>query len=504
MTVADVVRLTRVSWRLIAICMALGLALGYAWNATRPELYSSSTTGYVVAGQASTVGDALSGRTLAEQRAQAWVPFVGSRQVAAKVAEETGGVAGSYSGSVLPGTGLFTITAVAESPEDAQALAQAAMNATAQEVDLLERGGDPNGPQPAVSLRPVDDATLPSAPFSPDLKRNLALGLGAGLLVGYVLAILRKVLDRRIRHSPDVESLSGSSVLAVVPQDSTLRKQRNGMTKGMGSAAEAFRLLRTNLRFVDVDNPPRSVVVTSANPGEGKSTVSSNLARVLAASGMPTVLVDADLRKPVIAKIWKVDSEIGLTQALAKDIPVADVVQPTKEDNLFILPAGRIPPNPSELLGSQRMKAVLEELEEDYFVILDAPPVLPVTDAALLTATVGGAIIVVRTGKTYKEQLLLASKIMKQVDARIYGVVMNLAKVKEMGAVVYGYGYGGYRSKKYGKAYGDLPGSGLSSSTDEPLDAASTPDAPAEVAGEGPGAATRRSERRKRGWRKRQ
>jgi capsular exopolysaccharide synthesis family protein len=224
------------------------------------------------------------------------------------------------------------------------------------------------------------------------------------------------------------------------------------VSEDLGDAAEAFRHLRTNLRFVDVDKPPRSIVVTSANPNEGKSTVSANLARMTAAAGQPTVLIDADLRKPSIASTFDLDPTVGLTQVLAGDVALGDVLQDTRTPNLQIITAGRLPPTPSELLGSQRMHSLLEQLTEEVLVIVDAPPLLPVTDAGLLAATSDGALLVVAVGRTRVEQVELSIKIFNQVGGRLYGAVLNMAPSRGLGAVVYGYGNGSFET-----GYGEAP-----------------------------------------------
>ena len=217
-----------------------------------------------------------------------------------------------------------------------------------------------------------------------------------------------------------------------------------GVRGDLGRAAEAFRQLRTNLRFVDVDNEPRRIVVTSALAGEGKSTVSSNIARLVAQAGTPVLLIDADLRRPMIATTFDIDGAVGLTQALAGDVEVRDVIVESGMANLSLLPAGRIPPNPSELLGSLRMKQFIDDLAADYLVILDAPPLLPVTDAGLLSAFCDGALLVQAAGKTQIEQSQQCRRILDQVGSRLLGVVLNKAPVKGAAAIAYGGGYGTY------------------------------------------------------------
>lgn len=369
--------------------------------------------------------------------------------------EDAAADAGARIVPAVAGTGARVVPAVAGAPQAAVGQAgagQAGQAAPAAPATAAPTDETYNSQTRLVALEP---AQLPGAPFSPDTTKLAGMGGAGGLALGLAVAFLRRALDNKIRHNSDIEDILQSSVLAVVPRSTDLSAKGRRNVDGLGQAAEAIRLLRTNLRFVDVDNPPRAIVMTSANPGEGKSTISAVLAQMLAASGQRTILVDTDLRKPVVHRIFDIDGSVGLTQVLAGDVPVSDVAQFVKgHPHLRVIPAGRIPPNPSELLGSQRMKALLDRLSQEAVVLLDAPPLLPVTDAALLSALADGAILTFEVGGTYKEQARLTGKILGQVDARLLGVVLNRASRRSMGSVYYGYGYGSYGHHYY---YGERP-----------------------------------------------
>ncbi len=185
-----------------------------------------------------------------------------------------------------------------------------------------------------------------------------------------------------------------------------------------------MRELRTNLQFIDVDNPPRVIVVTSSVPGDGKSTVSVNLASSLAAAGQWAILIDCDLRRPVIADIFGMSHDVGLTDVLAGSGRAAGCgASPLRDIPLAVVGAGRIPPNPSELLGSQRMRDFLAEISKSAIVILDSPPVLPVTDAAVLAANADGVLVVVSSGKTTFDMLQRAIDNITRTTGRVLGVV---------------------------------------------------------------------------------
>lgn len=210
-------------------------------------------------------------------------------------------------------------------------------------------------------------------------------------------------------------------------------------------AAEAFRTLRTNIQFSTFDDTLKTIVITSTMPSEGKSTIISNLAFTMAQSGKKVLLIDCDLRKPTVHKKMGVSNEDGLTSMLTGNKKFEECVATTKQNNLFILPSGPVPPNPSELLGSKKMRALIKEMEAVFdLILLDAPPVIVVTDAQVLSRISSGVIIVASYGQTEKAALIKAKDLLNKVDAKILGVVIN--KIPEKSE---GYHYGKYYSGYY-------------------------------------------------------
>ena len=450
MTFADFVRLSRAYvWVLIG-CTILGALLMIAKTTREPVLYSATSSGLVRVGNAATTGEEQSNSQLAEDKANLYAFLVSKTPVAQEVIDELGldvppaAIAGRFSASVDANVNSLTISAIGTTPEEARDLANAVVDA----VVVVAAKVDGNG---LTKIIPLEEAQLPEAPFTPDYENAAMKGAIGGLGIAYAFLIARRLIDRRVRSAKHVEEATGAAVLGVIPKEEVLGRTHRGVRGDLGRAAEAFRQLRTNLRFVDVDNEPRKIVVTSALPGEGKSTVSSNIARLVAQAGTPVLLIDADLRRPMIATTFEIDGAVGLTQALAGDVEVTDVIVDSGMANLSLLPAGRIPPNPSELLGSLRMKQMIDELSEEFLVILDAPPLLPVTDAGLLSAFCDGALLVQASGKTQIEQSQHCRRILDQVGSRLLGVVLNKAPVKGANAIVYGGGYGGYGG--YGGGY---------------------------------------------------
>ena len=499
MTVLDFVRLTRAHLLSLVVLTLVGAGTAYAITLRMPEVYQADASGYVVVGgDRTSTGDGLAATTLGGTKADSYLPLVTGRAVAQRAIDETGiqaspaEVAGRVGATVAPNSVILDVTATGPTSEEARVLADAVIRATAQEANRIEQvGATTPGAEPLVRIVPIE-AALPGSRIAPSPERNVLVGAVLGLLVGYLMVFLRGQLDTRVRTVADVEEIVGVSVLGVVPVAPELRRDSGrGSLDQLGQAAEAFRQLRTNLRFVAVDQAPRSFVVTSANAHEGKSTISATLARVLGQAGQPTVIIDADLRRPTLATVFDRPGKVGLSQLLAGQISLSDALQDTDQPNVRLIAAGLTPPNPSELLGSRRMKALIDHLAKDHLVILDAPPLLPVTDAGLLSGFTDGTLLVLAVGRTHKDQARLCAKIMGQVGGRMLGVVLNLAPRRGVGRVVYGHGHG------YA-AYGDKPYTSQAEPVDEGgvalLAEGSRPDAAADPA---PAKATSREKARR-------
>lgn len=456
MELTDYLRILRAHWLgVLALTITTALA-ALAFSLAQPKVYAANANGFVSSGLNDNPALASVSDSLAKSRAKSYVDIAKSRATAQTVIDDLGLEAGPSSliGSIAVeqplDTVLIKVTARAATPQAAQRLADAWIAALAEQVGKIE---DPRGKHRAGTLRvvPVESAELPTSPVSPQTDRNVLLGLVLGLLLGLGYAIIRSQLDRRIRSAGAVEQRFGVTVVGAVPGDNVLQHdhgapariavfEENEAQRRSGSA-EAFRKLRTNLRFMDIDNPPRVIVVTSPQQGDGKSTVAANLAAAIAASGERVTLVDGDLRRSSVAESFGLVEGVGLTDVLVGRVDVADVTQhPAHHANLSILGAGATPPNPSELLGSQTMRALLRQLAEDSIVIVDAPPLLPVTDAAVLTAVTDGAFIVLSTGRTLDTELEAALNHIAAVNGRTLGIVFNRVPRKDSDA---GY-YGGY------------------------------------------------------------
>lgn len=315
--------------------------------------------------------------------------------------------------------------------------------------------------------RVIDRALVPERPVSPNPVLNLVLALVVGVMLGTGAAVLRRTLDNKVRTREDaVEVTGGMPVLATIPRIRTQAQRvaaaagKNGKGRVVpvspeqlieqrlvvqrephSAVAEAYRTLRTNIAFTSLDSVPRVLVVTSAMPGDGKSTSSSNLAFTLAQQGGRTLLVDGDLRRGLLHRLFDLPQSPGLTNVLVGQMPLEACVQRVPltgaSGTLDLLSAGVFPPNPADLLGSPRMRALLEEMRTRYdAVVIDAPPVGLVTDAAVLGASADATILVARAGITEKEALQSAANQLHHVRARVGGVILN-----DFRSSTSGYGY---------------------------------------------------------------
>ncbi|MDN5293587.1 MAG: protein-tyrosine kinase [Eubacteriales bacterium] len=219
-------------------------------------------------------------------------------------------------------------------------------------------------------------------------------------------------------------------------------------TNPKSPVAEAYRTLRTNIQFSSLDRPLKTIVVTSAGPGEGKSTIVANFAITLAQAGQRVILVDCDLRKPRLHKLFGI-SRNGLTNVLVGNLPIEEVLWPTAVPGLLLIPSGPLPPNPAELLGSQKMQNFIEQVSKmGDIVLFDTPPVIAVTDAALLASRVDGVLLVLRAGEVDRRMALQAKEALENARARIIGVVLNDVENSGGSGYYYYYGEGGKRRRK--------------------------------------------------------
>lgn len=305
----------------------------------------------------------------------------------------------------------------------------------------VERGG-------AQLLAP---ASVPRHPFEPNPRRSGALGLAVGLMLGVGMALLFDYLDNRIRTTDDLQGVAGGlPVVGIIPNLSGWRNRKAAhvvsLEEPSSALSEAYRSLRTSIQFLGLDRSLRTLQVTSAASAEGKTTTLVNLAVALARAGQRVVVADCDLRRPRVHEFFDLEPSAGFTSVLVGDVALSKALQRVPAvDGLRVLPAGPVPPNPSELLSGPRTTEVLAILQADADVVLiDSPPVLPVSDAAALSRQVDGTLFVATANATRKKQLARALEQLRQVEAVVIGVVLNRTSGKWSGYEDYGYGYRPY------------------------------------------------------------
>ena len=459
MSLRDYWFVVRKRWLLIVSMLLISTSAGVAATLLATPMYASTTRVFVATQASGSISDAATGSTFTQQRVKSYADVVTSPTVLDPVIKSLGleGIAAALpdriTATVPLNTVIIEITVLDESPFQAANIANAVSDSLTNAVNKLEQPVD--GALAPVRLSTVQPGNIAAVADSPKPLLNIALSIFIGLVIGVGIAVLRESLDLRVRRIEDVISVTQSNVLGGIAFDpDTAEHPLIVHTSPKSVQAEAFRQLRTNIQFVEAAEGRKSIVVSSSISNEGKSTSCCNLAIALADTGAKVLLIDGDFRKPDIHKIMGVEGAVGLSNFLIGQVKLEDVIQPWGAGTLDVLPGGQIPPNPSELLGSKAMIQLLADLEGKYdTIIIDAPPLLPVTDAAVLSKITGGIMMVVAVGKTTKPQLQGAVNHINGVEGKLLGVLLNMIPTKGADAMSYhyGYGYGGYG---YGYGYG--------------------------------------------------
>lgn len=429
---------------MLVTVLALFVIVGAAYTIVQKPSYSASATAYVSVSNSASVNDLTQGSDFVQQAVKSYAGVATSAYVLQRVADtlkldgSVGALKQQVTAEAPVGTTLLTITATATSPTQAADIANAVTSQLSAAVDNLTVNA--RSSSSAVALTPIDPATAPGAPTSPNVPLNLGIAAILGLLVGLGIAVLRERLDTRIRDRDEAGAIVDAPVLGEILEDPHAAARPLIAVAGDDSrGAEAYRTLRTNLEFLDFDQRPRSIVITSSVPQEGKTLSVVNLAVVTAEAGHSVVVVDADLRRPQVGKYFGLEDRLGLTDVLLGTVRLEDAVQRWGGPRgPLVLPAGRIPPNPSELLQSEAMRELIEQLEARYDVVLiDTPPLIPVSDAAILTRRTGGALLLAASRRTRKAELRRAAANLKQVDGNLLGVVLTMVAGRDSAAYSY-------------------------------------------------------------------
>ncbi|MDT5076411.1 MAG: tyrosine-protein kinase, partial [Mycobacterium sp.] len=347
-----------------------------------------------------------------------------------------------------PDTVLINLQVLDESPVQARDIANTMADEFVAMAGELETPQNDAAPDARVIVE--QRASLANKPVTPKTTRNIALGVAVGVLLGVGLALLRDRLDNTVKDRRSLEEITHVGLVGTIPLD---KDRRNEPAIAFGrdhtAIAESFRELRTNFQFLNVENPPRLIVVTSSLPNEGKTTTAINIALALAEAGHNVALVDGGMRRPTLDKYLNVVGTVGFSTVLSGEASLSDVLQKTSMPGLTVLTSGPIPPNPSELLGSLAAQKVLSELRAQFdYVVVDSSPLLAVTDSAILATHSDGVLVMARYGQTKHEQLAHAIRNLESVGVTPLGAVLTMAPTRVKSSYSYRYDHHGKRTGK--------------------------------------------------------
>lgn len=435
MDLRDLLSVMRTRWAVIVATTLVGGLIALGVSILKTPIYQASTQFYVtVAGGENAAASAYQGSLGAQQRVQSYAALVRSSDIAEQVVEAAGvdldasQVVEAVSATADSNTVLLNLSVDDTDPNRAVEIAMAFGEVLPAAISSLET---PEGGGPALAkLTVVNPPKLPTDPIAPKTEQNVAIGIVFGLLIGIAGALLANALDRRVKTKEQLERVTGVPVVGSIPFREAEDKEEGTehivpFKEGHSPAAEAFRRLRTNLQFLNVDKPPRVIVLTSSVAVEGKSETAVNLALALAEAGNSVLLIEADLRRPRVVNYMSMPDKVGMTNILTGQAEFSDVVQSTRYEGVHLLACGPLPPNPSELLSSDTARRLIATLREKYdYVLVDSPPLLPVTDGSLLARITDGALLIVREQRTTVDQVSQAVDNLRKADAPLIGSVM--------------------------------------------------------------------------------
>jgi capsular exopolysaccharide synthesis family protein len=447
MTVDRAVRVLRERWRMVIFCVLLGLVGAGVASYFAPRQYSSDVTLYVaLQGRAENADAAYQAGQLAAERVVSYAPLLTDQRITQPVIDRVGlamtpaELADRITVTVEPETVVLSAAVRDATPDGAATIANAL---AAEFVGLVQELEQPIGPAPPppppgqaapeptrIGVQIIRPAAPQPTPVSPNLPFNLALGGALGLLIGVGAVLVREARDTSVRSAARLHELVPAPVLAELDYERQVPNRPLIVDEPYGSPrAEEFRKLRTNLQFLDGGHGHRVLVVTAARMGEGTSTVACNLAITLAEAGNRVLLVDANLRSPRVADYLGLDPFPGLGTVLTGRMVWPYARRRWNRGAFDVLPAGPGAHNPSQLLASYAMAELLREVRQHYdFVIVDTPAVLPVSDAAAVSARADGVVLVVQHRRTTEEQVAGAVEALDAVSARLVGTVLTMTR----------------------------------------------------------------------------
>lgn len=444
MTLGAFLTLLRRRWAWVVTAVVVGVGLMDVASVTATRTYTATASVFFSLEFGNSASDLAQGSNYTQGQVASYALLARTPTVLGPVIEQqhlatsVRTLAGQLATSVVPDTVIVQLSVTDSSPARAAAIA----NAVARQLGTTVEGLAPvsGAGKPAVEATTVATADEPRHPVTPRTTLNLLVGLVGGVLVGALAALARDVTDTRVRSAEGVAAVTRLPVLASLDTPPTPAGHRALVvnTAPRSVEAESFRALRTAVGFARRPGRPLVLLVTSATPAEGKSTVAANLALALTEAGSRTVLVDADLRRPSVASTFRLEGDAGLTSVLIGEAELADVLQPWGTKGLDVLTSGPLPPNPSELLSSPAMSALIAELGADHdAVVIDTAPALAVTDSAVLAPVASGVVLVGAVSMLRRNHLRQVLELLDRSDGRVIGLV--LTHVRRQRTDVYAY-----------------------------------------------------------------
>lgn len=423
-------------WKVLVSVSLVACALGIVVSLLLPEQYDAEAKIMVSVNAMQDASSLSQGNDFSQQRVQTYITVATSRPVMQGVIDELGldtttdELAEKVTAEAVPETVLLRLIVRDTDPRLAAQIADTTASSLMSEIGQIEQGGSE---APAlVRTVLVEGAVVPTEASAPSVPRNAAYALLAGFAASVFFVYLRTTLDTRIRTADGLAEDLGVPLLAKIPRHNAHASNPTVMTEYDPSGfSEAYRLLRTRLRYANADGKLNTIMITSVTESEGKSSVASLLSTALAESGLKVLLIDGDLRRPSIAAKFGLEGAVGLTAVLTRQATLGEAVQRSVDTGVEVLAAGMLPPNPAELLESQSMRDLIREANKDFdLVIIDTPPVSSTADATTVSTIADAVLLVVRAdGKVTRHAVERAMGSLSFVGSRVLGVVATFAKI---------------------------------------------------------------------------
>ncbi|MDQ1576677.1 MAG: tyrosine-protein kinase [Microbacteriaceae bacterium] len=417
-------------WYIVVVATLVGGLGGWGLSQIATPSYTATASLYFSLNFGGSANDLNQGATYTQSQMLSFAQLAESPLVLAPVIENLNldltpqQLADSVTVSTPQNTVVLDVAASHTDAREAALISNAIAASLSRNVELIAPKGATGAS--TVSVRVIQPAVVPTDQSSPNVRLNIIAGLLLGLIVGALIVVLREVLDTRVHSAGIATSLTGAPLLGSIERE---RKKSKGVVmvnNPLSNVAESYRQLRSNLAYVAIESETLGVVITSSIPGEGKSIIATNLALALSEGDQRVLLIDADLRRPTIARYTGLEGEVGLTTVLVGRARYEDVVQSWGSTGLHVLPSGAVPPNPSELLSSRVMSDLVTRLKAKYdVVVIDTPPMTAVADAAILARLVDGALIVADRTRVHRPQLVQTTDSLAKSGVRVLGVVFN-------------------------------------------------------------------------------